>query len=78
MANIELRFPMSVTPAQALSFHQNHAELHDLLMVMAADWLTNPEPGEEDWFLELTPDEFDDEDFLIHFAEARLQLWLRR
>jgi len=78
MANIELRFPMSVTPAQALSFHRDHAELHDLLMVMAADWLTNPEPGEEDWFLELTQDEFDDEDFLTNFSEARMELWLRR
>ncbi len=78
MANIELRFPMSVTPAQALSFHQNHPELYDLLMVMAADWRTNPESGEGDWFEELTSDEFDDEDFQIHFAEARLQLWLRR
>ena len=78
MANIELRFPMSVTPAQALSFHLDHAELHDLLMVMAADWLAYPEPGEEDWFLELTPDELDDEDFLGNFAEAQLQLWLRR
>ena len=78
MANIELRFPMSVTPAQALSFHQNHPELYDLLMVMAADWRTNPEPGEEDWFEELTADEFDTEDFLTDFSEARLQLWLRR
>jgi hypothetical protein len=78
MANLELRFPMSITPAQALSFHQNHPELHDLLMVMAADWRTNPEPGEEDWFEELTADEFDTEDFLTDFSEARLQLWLRR
>ena len=77
MANIELRFPMSVTPAQALSFHRDHAELHDLLMVMAADWHTNPEPGEEGWFEELTSDEFQDEDFLSDFADARMQLWLR-
>jgi hypothetical protein len=78
MAHIELRFPMTVTTEQALRFHRDHAQLHDLLMVMGADWLTNPEPGEEDWFLELTQDEFDDEDFMEQFAEARLQLWLRK
>ena len=74
---IELRFPMSLTPAQALNFHLNHIDLHDLLMVMATDWRVNPEPGEEDWFEELTADEFEDEDFIADFSDARLQLWVR-
>ena len=46
-------------------------------MVAASGWRCDPEPGEEDWFEELTADEFEDEDFLEAFAEADIQLWPR-
>jgi hypothetical protein len=72
-----LRFPVPISPEEALHFHLREPEKHAVLMVVAADWLTNPEPDEEDWFLELTEDELGSEDFLEDFREARLQFWAR-
>jgi hypothetical protein len=72
-----MRFPRAISPEEALHFYLREPQMHDLLMVVAADWLTNPESGEEDWFLELTEDELGSEDFLEDFREARLQFWAR-
>ena len=50
------RFPRRISITEALDFHQNQQHLHDVLMVVAAGWRSNPEAGEEDWFEELCPD----------------------
>jgi hypothetical protein len=72
-----VKFPIQLSPIEALNFYRHEPEKHDVLMVMAANWRQCPEPGEEDWFEELGPDEFEDEDFLDEFATATLQLWMK-
>lgn len=72
-----IQFPKRISLEEALDFYRNQAGKHDIIMVAAAGWRVNPEPGEENWFEELTADEFEDEDFLEDFAEADLQLWMR-
>ena len=74
--NIE-HFPKEISAFDALIFHRNESEKHNVLMVVAKGWRDNPETGEEDWFEELTCDEFDSEDFLLDFQEATFQLWMR-
>jgi len=68
---------IAVTARQALNFWFHYEALHDDYMIMGADWQVDPEPGEEDWFLELTADELETGEFLEEFAEARLALWKR-
>jgi hypothetical protein len=72
-----LEFPIQVSAIEALNFFRHETAKHDVLMVVAAGWRENPEMGEEDWFEELTADEFEDEDFLDQFQTALLQLWMR-
>jgi len=72
-----IQFPKRISLEEALDFYRNQAGKHDILMVMAGGWRVNPEPCEEDWFEELTADEFEDEDFLEDFAEAAIQLCVR-
>jgi hypothetical protein len=71
------RFPKRISIQEALHFYTYQSHLHDILMVMATGWLTNPEPREEFWFLELGPDEFEEEDFLEDFADADFEIWVR-
>ena len=72
-----LEFPIRVSAVEALNFYRYEAEKHDILMVVAANWRENPEPGEEDWFEELGPDEFEVNDFLDEFSGATFELWVR-
>ena len=72
-----LRFPKRISAKEALDFYRHESAKHDILMVAASGWRCDPEPAEEDWFEELTADEFEDEDFLEVFAEADIQLWPR-
>ena len=69
-----------LTPLEALDFYFLQADLHDDFMVVAAAWRLNPEPGEEDWFEELTADEFEQEkeEYLEQFKNAAFQIWSRR
>ena len=71
------RFPKRISPTEAINFYRYEPEKHQVLMVMAAHWRITPEPGEEDWFEELTADEFEDEDFLETFADADVKLFVR-
>ncbi|HZY62693.1 MAG TPA: hypothetical protein VFE38_09215 [Edaphobacter sp.] len=71
------RLPRRISIKEALDFHENQQHLHDVLMVVAAGWRSNIEAGEEDWFEELGAEEFEAEDFLEDFAEAKFQLWVR-
>lgn len=73
-----IKFPKRISAREALDFYEYEAEMHDILMVMAAHWRENPEPGEEDWFEELGVDDFEVEDFLEEFSEATLELWARQ
>ena len=72
-----LEFPIRVSAIEALNFYRHEIAKHDVLMVMAAGWRENPEPGEEDWFEELGADEFEVEDFLDEFSDATFELWVR-
>jgi hypothetical protein len=71
------KFPILLSPIEALNFYRHELEKHGILMVVAAEWRENPETGEEHWFEELTPDEFEDEGFLDEFSTATIQLWMR-
>jgi hypothetical protein len=70
-------FPKRISVREALDFYQRQRHWHGILMVVGAGWRLEMEPGEEDWFEELGPEEFEDEDFLEEFADAELQLWTR-
>lgn len=71
------RFPKRISITEAFNFYQNQRHLHEGLVVVAVGWRSNPEHGEEDWYEELGQDEFEAEDFLEDFADAKFQLWLR-
>jgi hypothetical protein len=71
-----MTFPIQLTAIEALNFYRHESSKHEFLMVVAAGWREEPELGEEDWFEELGPDEFD-EDFLNNFDGATIQLWMR-
>jgi len=73
-----LRFPLAISAEEAMRFYKYQADKHEVLMVMAANWREIEEPGEEGWFEELGPDEFEGEDFFIEFSAARLELWPRQ
>jgi hypothetical protein len=51
--------------------------IDEIFLLMAKDWRVDQLNENED-YEELTPDELDDEDFLIDFAEATLELWAKR
>src|SRR5215469_15073620 len=71
------RPPKRISITEALDFYQNQEYLHERMMIVAAGWRSNSEPGEEDWFEELGQEEFEAEDFFDDFADAEFQLWVR-
>ena len=71
------RLPMRISVFDALHFHYSEQSKHDILCVMAAYWRIDVMEGEEDWYEELTADEFEDEDFLEDFAKAEFLLCMR-
>jgi hypothetical protein len=72
-----LKFPKRISIDEALDFYRNHKAKHKILMIMAAEWRVCSEPGEEDWFEELTSDEFEDEEFIEDFRDAQFLLCVR-
>lgn len=76
LPTLVLEFPLRISAESALGVHLLQKQFGQMgILIMAANWQDNPEPGEEDWFVELTSDELDDEDFLEDFAEAPFELW---
>jgi hypothetical protein len=73
---IPIKLPVAINIQTALAvYHLQRRHRISAVHIMAADWQENPEHGEEDWFVELTSDELEAEDFLEDFAEARFELW---